>query len=337
MEKNGFEQIGNGEIHFVADKKINLPSFGCLSISDPIISTSPEFTFDWIDNENWNMTSISGNDQEGALGFCCHGQTMSLIRPHPFEKSKYHWSHLHHFSTRCSTVEENDIIISETAEDESHCINQEPSGKESSIVVKLQNDAYREGVEHEPIQKTDGALNGNVTSSGDSTSHFSLSVKSSSIDGKCDGDGLSEDDQDNSGGETELPEIDPGAEDRELKNHLLKKYSGYLGSLKQELSKKKKKEYTIIRVSNRQDVSSPREGNVVSKNNQRGRQRRLLYRINLVWIEKMINNRCINQRRRHWKPSEDMQFVVMDGLHAQNAAVYMEGHFMADGNYRLGP
>ncbi|KAF9623115.1 hypothetical protein IFM89_037631, partial [Coptis chinensis] len=59
--------------------------------------------------------------------------------------------------------------------------------------------------------------------------------------GKCDGDGLFEDDQDNSGGETELPEIDPGAEDRELKNHLLKKYSGYLGSLKQELSKKKKK------------------------------------------------------------------------------------------------
>jgi len=60
-------------------------------------------------------------------------------------------------------------------------------------------------------------------------------------DDKSEGVGSSEDDQDNSGGETELPEIDPRAEDRELKNHLLRKYSGYLGSLKQELSKKKKK------------------------------------------------------------------------------------------------
>lgn len=60
-------------------------------------------------------------------------------------------------------------------------------------------------------------------------------------DEKCEGVGSSEEDQDNSGGEAELPEIDPRAEDRELKNHLLRKYSGYLSSLKQELSKKKKK------------------------------------------------------------------------------------------------
>lgn len=60
--------------------------------------------------------------------------------------------------------------------------------------------------------------------------------------GKSEGIGSSEEEQENnSGGETELPEIDPRAEDRELKNHLLKKYSGYLSSLKQELSKKKKK------------------------------------------------------------------------------------------------
>lgn len=51
----------------------------------------------------------------------------------------------------------------------------------------------------------------------------------------------SEEDKDNSGRETELIEIDPQAEDRELKSHLLKKYSGYLGTLKKELSKKKKK------------------------------------------------------------------------------------------------
>lgn len=35
--------------------------------------------------------------------------------------------------------------------------------------------------------------------------------------------------------------IDPLAEDRELKGQLLRKYSGYLGNLKQEFMKKKKK------------------------------------------------------------------------------------------------
>lgn len=35
--------------------------------------------------------------------------------------------------------------------------------------------------------------------------------------------------------------IDPQAEDRELKGQLLRKYSGYLGSLKQEFMKKRKK------------------------------------------------------------------------------------------------
>nr|DAD48255.1 TPA_asm: hypothetical protein HUJ06_018192 [Nelumbo nucifera] len=53
--------------------------------------------------------------------------------------------------------------------------------------------------------------------------------------------GSSEEDQGNSGGEMELPEVDPRAEERELKSHLLRKYSGYLSSLRHELSKKKKK------------------------------------------------------------------------------------------------
>lgn len=35
--------------------------------------------------------------------------------------------------------------------------------------------------------------------------------------------------------------IDPSAEDRELKGQLLRKYSGYLGSLRQEFLKKRKK------------------------------------------------------------------------------------------------
>lgn len=53
--------------------------------------------------------------------------------------------------------------------------------------------------------------------------------------------------------------------------------------------------------------------------------------------QKQINNWFINQRKRHWKPSEDMQFMVMDGIHSQNAALYMEGHYVGEGPYRLGP
>jgi len=30
--------------------------------------------------------------------------------------------------------------------------------------------------------------------------------------------------------------------------------------------------------------------------------------------QKQINNWFINQRKRHWKPTEDMRFAVMDGL-----------------------
>ncbi|XP_019153386.1 PREDICTED: homeotic protein knotted-1-like [Ipomoea nil] len=152
-------------------------------------------------------------------------------------------------------------------------------------------------------------------------------------DDKCEGVGSSEDDQDNSGGETELPEIDPRAEDRELKNHLLRKYSGYLSSLKQELSKKKKK--GKLPKEARQKLLNwwelhykwpyPSETEKVALAESTGLD------------QKQINNWFINQRKRHWKPSEDMQFMVMDGLHPQNAALYMDGHYMGDGPYRLGP
>ncbi|WCJ35617.1 Homeobox protein knotted-1-like 1 [Euphorbia peplus] len=152
-------------------------------------------------------------------------------------------------------------------------------------------------------------------------------------DEKSEGVGSSDEDQENSGGETELPEIDPRAEDRELKNHLLRKYSGYLSSLKQELSKKKKK--GKLPKEARQKLLSwwelhykwpyPSETEKVALADSTGLD------------QKQINNWFINQRKRHWKPSEDMQFMVMDGLHPQNAALYMDGHYMGDGPYRLGP
>ncbi|KAG1368514.1 homeobox protein rough sheath 1 [Cocos nucifera] len=137
-------------------------------------------------------------------------------------------------------------------------------------------------------------------------------------------------------GSSEPCEIDPRGEDKELKRHLLKKYSGYLGNLRQELSKKKKK------------GKLPKEA----------RQKLLnWWELHYRWPypsemekdalaestgldPKQINNWFINQRKRHWKPSEDMQFTVMDGFHPQNAsagALFMEGQFMGDGMYRLGP
>ncbi|MED6209329.1 hypothetical protein PIB30_053602 [Stylosanthes scabra] len=161
---------------------------------------------------------------------------------------------------------------------------------------------------------------------------------------KCEGVGSSEEDQqENSGGEEEsgvVGEIDPRAEDRELKNHLLRKYSGYLSSLKQELSKKKKK--GKLPKDARQKLLTwwelhykwpyPSESEKVALAESTGLD------------QKQINNWFINQRKRHWKPSEDMQFMVMDGLHPHHqnsSSLYMDSHhahyIMPDGHYRLPP
>ncbi|CAM8936017.1 unnamed protein product [Rhodiola kirilowii] len=147
----------------------------------------------------------------------------------------------------------------------------------------------------------------------------------------------SEEEGDNTGGETDqLPEIDPRAEDRELKMHLMKKYSGYLSSLKQELSKKRKK--GKLPKEARQKLLSwwelhykwpyPSETEKVALAESTGLD------------QKQINNWFINQRKRHWKPSEDIQFMVMDGMHHQNAAaLYMDGHYMGPdhSSYHMGP
>ncbi|RDX97677.1 hypothetical protein CR513_19530, partial [Mucuna pruriens] len=153
-------------------------------------------------------------------------------------------------------------------------------------------------------------------------------------DDKCENIGSSEEDQDNSGGETELPEIDARAEDRELKSHLLRKYSGYLSSLKQELSKKKKK--GKLPKDARQKLLSWWESHYKWPYPSESEKVALAEATGLN--QKQINNWFINQRKRHWKPSEDMQFMVMDGLHTQNATLYMDGHghYMADGHYLSG-
>ncbi|PHU26757.1 Homeobox protein SHOOT MERISTEMLESS [Capsicum chinense] len=122
--------------------------------------------------------------------------------------------------------------------------------------------------------------------------------------------------------------VDPQAEDRELKGQLLRKYSGYLGSLKQEFMKKRKK--GKLPKEARQQLLDwwtrhykwpyPSESQKLALAESTGLD------------QKQINNWFINQRKRHWKPSEDMQFVVMDAAHPHN--YYMDNvlanHFPMD-------
>ncbi|XP_057434114.1 homeobox protein SBH1-like [Lotus japonicus] len=105
--------------------------------------------------------------------------------------------------------------------------------------------------------------------------------------------------------------IDPQAEDRELKGQLLRKYSGYLGSLKQEFMKKRKKgklpkearQQLLEWWSRHYKWPYPSESQKLALAESTGLD------------QKQINNWFINQRKRHWKPSEDMQFMVVDPSH----------------------
>ncbi|XP_050225437.1 homeobox protein knotted-1-like 6 [Mercurialis annua] len=118
-------------------------------------------------------------------------------------------------------------------------------------------------------------------------------------------------DEDVSAGEVEVQDSARANEDRELKDKLLQKYSGYISSLKHEFSKKKKK------------GKLPKEARQILLN---------WWNIHYKWPypteadkvaladatcldQKQINNWFINQRKRHWKPSENMQFAVVDSIY----------------------
>ncbi|CAN6683092.1 unnamed protein product [Malus baccata var. baccata] len=150
-------------------------------------------------------------------------------------------------------------------------------------------------------------------------SQFKALTLSSSSDSAGYGDGI---DRNNGSSEEEVDVnnfIDPQAEDRELKGQLLRKYSGYLGSLKQEFMKKRKKgklpkearQQLLDWWSRHYKWPYPSESQKLALAESTGLD------------QKQINNWFINQRKRHWKPTEDMQFVVMDASHP--------GHYYMDG------
>ncbi|KAM1164658.1 hypothetical protein ACFX13_024775 [Malus domestica] len=116
--------------------------------------------------------------------------------------------------------------------------------------------------------------------------------------------------------------MDPQAEDRELKVQLLRKYSGYMGTLKQEFMKKKKngklpeeaRHQLLDWWCRHYKWPYPSEAQKLALAESTG--------LDL----KQINNWFINQRKRHWKPSEDMQFVLMDPTlhHHHHPHIYMD-------------
>ncbi|PON44863.1 Knotted-like homeobox transcription factor [Parasponia andersonii] len=127
-------------------------------------------------------------------------------------------------------------------------------------------------------------------------------------------EGAASSDEEFSGGEVEgQQESQLRGEDRDLKDRLLRRFGSHIGTLKLEFSKKKKK------------GKLPREA----------RQTLLdWWNLHYKWPypteadknalaettgldQKQINNWFINQRKRHWKPSEDIQFAVMDNLSGQ--------------------
>ncbi|XP_030545111.1 homeobox protein knotted-1-like 6 [Rhodamnia argentea] len=120
-------------------------------------------------------------------------------------------------------------------------------------------------------------------------------------------------DEDFSGGEVEAPESQPRGEDRDLKDRLLRKFGSHISTLKLEFSKKKKKgklpkeaRQTLLEWWNVHNKwPYPTEADKIALAKSTGLD------------QKQINNWFINQRKRHWKPSENMQFALMDNLPGQ--------------------
>ncbi|KAL8241635.1 hypothetical protein R6Q59_011937 [Mikania micrantha] len=103
---------------------------------------------------------------------------------------------------------------------------------------------------------------------------------------------------------------------QELKDSLLRKFGGRISNLKHEFTKKKKKgklpkEARHILLdwwNSHYKWPYPTEGDKISLADTTGLD------------PKQINNWFINQRKRHWKPSENMQLAIMGGLPTLPAA-----------------
>lgn len=127
-----------------------------------------------------------------------------------------------------------------------------------------------------------------------------------------DENGVSSDDE-FSGLEVDVQEGQTRTEDRELKDRLLRKFGTHISSLKLEFSKKKKK--GKLPKEARQTLME--WWNVHYKWPYPTETDKIYLAESTGLDQKQINNWFINQRKRHWKPSEDMQLAVMDSISGQ--------------------
>nr|ADK26524.1 HERMIT-like protein 3 [Petunia x hybrida] len=112
--------------------------------------------------------------------------------------------------------------------------------------------------------------------------------------------------------------------ENELKEMLMRKYSGYLSSLRKDFLKKRKKgklpkdaRTALLDWWNthyRWPYPTEEEKNRLSE---------------ITGLDpKQINNWFINQRKRHWRPSEDMKYALMEGVSGSNinaGSMYFDG------------
>ncbi|XP_078447900.1 homeobox protein knotted-1-like 1 [Wolffia australiana] len=116
---------------------------------------------------------------------------------------------------------------------------------------------------------------------------------------------------------TKTHEIARQMDNKDLKEMLLSKYSASLGSFNKEFLKKRK------------NVKLPKDARAVMmawwKTHYRwpyptDEEKAKLAEITRLDI-KQINNWFVNQRKRHWKPSEDMRSALLDGVTGGHGAI----------------
>ncbi|CAH8337405.1 unnamed protein product [Eruca vesicaria subsp. sativa] len=126
--------------------------------------------------------------------------------------------------------------------------------------------------------------------------------------GHSDDGAVSSDEELREGDDIATQDSQQRSNDRELKDQLLRKFGSHISSLKLEFSKKKKK------------GKLPREArqalldwwNVHNKWPYPTEADKIALAEETGLDQKQINNWFINQRKRHWKPSENMPFAMID-------------------------
>ncbi|XP_051133615.1 homeobox protein liguleless 3-like [Andrographis paniculata] len=100
------------------------------------------------------------------------------------------------------------------------------------------------------------------------------------------------------------------AGDQELKEMLMEKYCGYLSSLRKEFVKKRKKG----KLPNNARLALLQWWNLHYRWPYPTEEEKGMLAEMTGLDHKQINNWFINQRKRHWRPSEEMRSALMEGM-----------------------